>query len=264
MRKLSVIVIILLTVSLVSAQEIEEYEIPSVRPHDVAPAPDGSVWYTGQGSGEMGRLDPETGEVTLVPLGEGSRPHGVIVGPEGDAWVTDGGLNAIVRVDAETQEVSTYSLPEGTGYANLNTATFDGSGVLWFTGQSGIYGSFNPATEEMQVFDAPRGAGPYGITTTPLGRGVLRLLSRFLRRAHRHRDGRGDGARAPHPQPGRAPRLVGLTGAHLGGRVERGAGGGLRPRRRHLARVAAAWGQPGGVRGVCRRARRGLADRLRR
>lgn len=172
MQKLNVMMFIVFIVLLVGAQEIKEikeYEIPSSRPHDVAPAPDGSVWYTGQGSGDLGRLDLITSEVETIPLGEGSRPHGVIVGPEGNAWVTDGGLNAIVQVDAETEEVSAYPLPESTGYANLNTATFDGNGILWFTGQSGIYGSFDPATEEMQVYDAPRGSGPYGITTTPSG-----------------------------------------------------------------------------------------------
>src|SRR5687768_951413 len=33
---------------------------PGSHPHDVAPAPDGKVWYTAQGSGELGRLDPAT------------------------------------------------------------------------------------------------------------------------------------------------------------------------------------------------------------
>jgi len=138
-------------------------------PHDVAPAPDGTVWYTAQRSGELGRLDPATGETHHIPLGRGARPHGVIVGPDGNAWVTDGGLNAIVRVDAETEEVTVYPLPPERRSANLNTATFDGRGILWFTGQGGIYGRLDPATGEMQVFDAPRGPGPYGITTTPDG-----------------------------------------------------------------------------------------------
>ena len=65
--------------------------------------------------------------------------------------------------------VDVYPLPAGTGYANLSTAAFDGNGVLWFTGQSGIYGRFDPATEAMEVFFAPRGRGPYGITGTPDG-----------------------------------------------------------------------------------------------
>jgi virginiamycin B lyase len=153
-----------------SLPQVQEYPVPrGSRPHDVAPAPDGSIWYTAQGSGELGRLDPETGETVHIPLGTGSAPHGVIVGPDSAAWITDGGLNAIVRVDGETEEVTVYPLPADTGYANLNTAAFDGRGVLWFTGQSGIYGRLDPETGELEVFDAPRGRGPYGITTTPDG-----------------------------------------------------------------------------------------------
>lgn len=149
---------------------VQEYAVPDgSRPHDVAPAPDGTVWYTAQRLGELGRLDPDTGEIHHIALGQGSAPHGVIVGPDDAAWVTDGGLNAIVRVDPVTEAVTVYPLPTGTGYANLNTAAFDGNGVLWFTGQSGIYGRLNPETGEMEVFEAPRGRGPYGITSTPDG-----------------------------------------------------------------------------------------------
>jgi len=149
---------------------MESFEVPRrAHPHDVAPAADGGVWYTAQHQGVLGWLDPQTGEIEEVPLGDGSRPHGVIVGPDGDAWVTDGGLNAIVRVDGETREVETFPLPDYRGYANLNTATFDGEGILWFTGQSGIYGRLDPDSGDMEVFRAPRGPGPYGITTTPEG-----------------------------------------------------------------------------------------------
>lgn len=135
----------------------------------MAPAVDGGVWYTAQGSGELGYLDPATGDVRETALGAGSAPHGVIVGPDGAAWVTDGGLNAIVRVDETTLEVTTFPLPADRPGTNLNTAVFAPNGVLWFTGQSGVYGSLNPATGEMEVYDAPRGRGPYGITVTPTG-----------------------------------------------------------------------------------------------
>lgn len=82
---------------------------------------------------------------------------------------TDGGLNAIVRVDPITKNVTLYSLPEKIGNSNLNTASFDHMGILWFTGQSGIYGRLDPSTGKMEVFEAPRGSGPYGISTTPDG-----------------------------------------------------------------------------------------------
>jgi len=53
--------------------------------------------------------------------------------------------------------------------ANLNTAAFDGKGRIWFTGQTGIYGRLDPATGKMDVWDGPKGVGPYGITSTPSG-----------------------------------------------------------------------------------------------
>ena len=156
--------------SLAIAAEVRYYPVPKgSHPHDVAPGPDGTVWYTAQSKGELGRLDPKTGKTEHIALGMGSSPHGVIVGPDGAAWVTDSGQNAIVRVDPATKAVKLYPLPAGTAYANLNTAAFDKAGTLWYTGQSGYYGSVNPKTGEVRVWDAPRGRGAYGIAATPDG-----------------------------------------------------------------------------------------------
>jgi virginiamycin B lyase len=149
---------------------IQEYPVPAgSHPHDVAPAPDGTVWYTAQISGALGRLDPTTGQTHHIPLGSGSSPHGVIVGPDGAPWITDSGLNAIMRVDPQTEAVQKFPLPAASGYANLNTAVFAPTGVLWFTGQNGVYGRLDPSTGDIKVFEAPRGRGAYGITTTPDG-----------------------------------------------------------------------------------------------
>ena len=146
--------------------QIEEYPVPAgSHPHDVAPAPDGTIWYTGQNIGVLGRLDPVSGDIDEIPLGDGSAPHGVIIGPDGAAWVTDGGLNAIVRVDENTSAVDVYPLPGGD--VNLNTAVFDHDGILWFTGQGGVFGRLDPASPEPAMFEAPDGRGPYGITVTP-------------------------------------------------------------------------------------------------
>ena len=138
-------------------------------PHDVAPALDGGVWYSGQHDGTLGHLFPPTGEVRRIRLGEGSAPHGVITDAEGTPWLTDSGLDAIVRVDPGTERVDVFRLPPGRPAANLNTAVFDPAGTLWFTGQNGVYGRLEPGTGEIEVFDAPRGPGPYGIAVTPGG-----------------------------------------------------------------------------------------------
>jgi virginiamycin B lyase len=176
MRTLAALVLLLvLGVSAMPAAgqpAVQEYSVPSgSHPHDVAPAVDGGVWFTAQAAGYLGWLDPGTGEVRQIALGPRSAPHGVIVGPDGAAWVTDGGQNAIVRVDPLTSEVRLFPLPGRN--ANLNTATFDRTGNLWFTGQSGVYGRVNPGSGEVVQFDAPRGPGPYGITATPDGSRVF-------------------------------------------------------------------------------------------
>ena len=153
-----------------AALSVREYPVPAgSRPHDVAPARDGGVWYTAQGSGELGWLDPKTGRTRHIALGEGSAPHGVIVGPDGAPWITDGGLNAIVRVDPKTRRVRRFPLPASSGYANLNTAVFDRRGILWFTGQSGIYGRLDPKAGRSLVFRAPRGEGRTASRRPPTG-----------------------------------------------------------------------------------------------
>ncbi|MDB5873604.1 MAG: Twin-arginine translocation pathway signal [Ramlibacter sp.] len=137
--------------------------------HDLAPAPDGGVWFTAQASGHLGWFDPKTGRTELIALGTGSAPHGVIQGPDKAAWVTDGGQNAIVRVGWPDRKVHAFRLPTGTPNTNLNTPAFDGDGDLWFTGQNGYVGKVAVKTGQVSVKEAPRGPGPYGICATPSG-----------------------------------------------------------------------------------------------
>ena len=92
--------------------------------HDVAPAPDAGVWFTGQASGHLGWFQPSSGRTDLIALGRGSSPHGVVQGPDKAAWITDGGQNAIVRVGWPDRQVKVFPLPAGTPWANLNTCAF--------------------------------------------------------------------------------------------------------------------------------------------
>jgi virginiamycin B lyase len=163
---------VLLSTAAHAEVSVQEYTIPRGHGiHDVwaVDEPGGPVWFSAQRSGHLGILDPKSGTVQFVALGRGAAPHGVIEGPDGAAWLTDGGQNAIARVDPRTRAVRLWKLPQSASYANLNTATFDGAGIHWFTGQSGIYGRLDLKSGEMKVFDAPRGVGPYGMHSTPQG-----------------------------------------------------------------------------------------------
>jgi virginiamycin B lyase len=186
--------------------ELVEFDVaPGSRPHDVAPAPDGTVWYTGQSNGTLGLLDPVSGTVIAeVDLGQGSAPHGVIVGADGAAWVTDSGRNEIQRVDGGSHEITRYPLPGRN--VNLNTAAFDGGGRLWFTGQGGAYGSVDPASGEVDVFEAPRGRGPYGIAATPSGEvWFVSLAGNYLARIE---SGTGEAEIVDVPTAGQNARRV--------------------------------------------------------
>src|SRR4029078_9525109 len=170
---------------------IRTYNVrPGSGSRDVACNADGTVWFCGQRDGTLNLLDPRDGGLKVVALGQGAAPHGVIVGPDGAAWVTEGGQNSIARVDPKDHKVQLWKLNGGPSYANLHTLGFDKQGPLWFTGEvgasgtvwivdrrgtlwfsgeAGAIGRFEPKSEKMQVWDAPRGYGPYGIALTPQG-----------------------------------------------------------------------------------------------
>src|SRR5688572_8118691 len=90
MKTLMLVLALLVGGSATHAGEVKYYDVPKgAHPHDVAadPKADGPVWYTAQHQGALGRLDPSTGKVEHIPLGEGSRPHGAI-GPDDHAMRT--------------------------------------------------------------------------------------------------------------------------------------------------------------------------------
>ncbi|HEX2566966.1 MAG TPA: lyase [Burkholderiales bacterium] len=180
MRRFAPLLFLLVPLAGKAEVALQEYPIPrGLFAHDVwaDPAPGGPVYFSAQSGGRLGILDPKSGKVESVALGSGSSPHGVLQGADGAVWLTDGGQNALVRVDPKTRAVKAWPLPKDSGYANLNTAAFDGKGLLWFTGQSGIYGRLDPASGKLKVFDAPRGRGPYGIQSTPQGTAYFASLA---------------------------------------------------------------------------------------
>jgi virginiamycin B lyase len=189
------------------AAQVSYYKVPDgAHPHDVAPAPDGTVWYTAQAQGALGILDPKTRKVEQISLGPNAAPHGVIVGPDRAAWITDGGQNAIARFDPATRAVRLFPLPKEFDNANLNTATFDRKGILWFTGQNGVYGRVDPATGKVEAWKAPKGPGPYGITTTP--KGEVWYASLAGDHIAKIDTVSGDAIMVPPPKPGVGPRRI--------------------------------------------------------
>jgi streptogramin lyase len=147
--------------------QIKEYEVPTPRsrPHDPALAPDGSLWYTGQGANKLGRLDPKTGEFKEFPLKTpNSGPHGLVADKEGNIWFTAISGGYVGKLDPKTSAITEYHAPQGADI-DPHTPVFDHNGILWFTNEETNYiGRLDPSTGKMTLAKSPTAhAVPYGI-----------------------------------------------------------------------------------------------------
>jgi virginiamycin B lyase len=146
---------------------IKEYEVPTPksRPHDPARAPDGALWYTGQGANKLGRLDPNTGAFKEYPLKTpNSGPHGLVADQQGNIWFTAISAGYVGKLDPKTGAVQEYR-PSDKSEIDPHTPVFDHDGVLWFTNEDTNYvGRLDPASGKMTLAKSPTPhAVPYGI-----------------------------------------------------------------------------------------------------
>lgn len=147
--------------------QIKEYDVPTPksRPHDPAVAPDGSLWYTGQGANKVGRLDPKTWEFKEYPLKTAnSGAHGLVADKDGNIWFTAIAGGYIGKLSPKTGEIAEYRPSEGTKI-DPHTPVFDHNGILWFTNEETDYiGRLDPQSGKMTLTKLPTAhAVPYGI-----------------------------------------------------------------------------------------------------
>jgi len=146
---------------------IQEYEVPTPksRPHDPAVAPDGALWYTGQGANKLGRLDPKTGEFKEYPLKTpNSGPHGLVADKDGNIWFTAIAGGYVGKLNPKTGEIGEYRPYDGREI-DPHTPVFDHDGILWFTNEDSNYiGRLDPKTGKMVLTKVPTAhAVPYGV-----------------------------------------------------------------------------------------------------
>jgi virginiamycin B lyase len=149
---------------------IREYTVPTPnsRPHDPAVAPDGSLWFTGQGANKIGRINPTTGAFKEYPLKTAnSGPHGLVADRQGNIWFTAISGGYVGKLDPKTGEIQEYRPSDGREI-DPHTPVFDHSGMLWFTNEETNYiGQLDPVTGKMELKPVPTPhAVPYGIVAT--------------------------------------------------------------------------------------------------
>jgi virginiamycin B lyase len=134
------------------------------RARDPVEAPDGMVWWVGQRSNTIGKLDPASGQMREWLLPARTLPHSVNVDAQGSIWYLGNGNGTIGRFDPATGAATEYRMPDPNA-RDPHTGEFDRNGIFWFTlQQSNMIGRFDPRTGETRLVTTgtPR-ARPYGI-----------------------------------------------------------------------------------------------------
>src|SRR5512134_1372299 len=145
--------------------------IPGSRPHDPLATRDGAIWYTGQMTNRLGRVDPKTGQVKEYPLkSPATGPHGLVEDRDGNIFYTGNHQALIGKLDPRTVEVTEYRMPDPNA-KDPHSLAFAPDGMLYFTlQQSNMVGRLDPKNGEIRLVTAPTPRSrPYGIMVNAKG-----------------------------------------------------------------------------------------------
>lgn len=110
------------------------YELPSgTRAVGVAANPAGKIWFTDISMPAIGRLDPETGNVTLWGIDGGIQPLKLQY-QHGSVWFVDREKDAIGRLDRDANQIAMYYLNVDSHPVDLEVAD---DGTVWFVCERG-------------------------------------------------------------------------------------------------------------------------------
>lgn len=146
-------------------------------PHTIRIDKEGIAWFTIAGSEMLGRLDPISGESTVIRLPYavsrsvigGTWPYGIDIHPkDGSVWYGRLFADKVGRIDPKTLEVIEFESPV-RGPRRMH---FDKNGVLWVTGYSeGMLARIQPTEEgfDAKVYPMPEFAEGYRPAPYALG-----------------------------------------------------------------------------------------------
>lgn len=152
--------------------DIKEWLVPykDSRPRDPFAESRDSVWFVGQKTSYLARLDAKTGAMEKVDLPDGAGPHNLIVDDAGIVWYAGNLKGYIGRFDPQTKEIEKIAMPD-PAVRDPHTLIADAKGLIWFTAQgSNVLGRLDPKTRKVDIIPVatPR-ARPYGVKIAPDG-----------------------------------------------------------------------------------------------
>jgi len=159
---------------------IKQWDVPTIgsRPHDPLASKDGAIWWTGQLSNKLGRVDLKTGAIREYTLkSPHTGPHGLVEDRDGNIWFTGNHGALIGKLDPKSGLTTEYKIPDPK-VKDPHSLSFAPDGVLWFTAQqSNTVGRLDPKTGEFKLITMPTPRSrPYGILVSPKGVPTLCLF----------------------------------------------------------------------------------------
>jgi virginiamycin B lyase len=145
--------------------------IPGSRPHDPLATRDGAIWYTGQMTNRLGRVDPKSGQIREYPLkSPATGPHGLTEDKDGNIFFTGNHHALVGKLDPRTGAVTEYRMPDPKA-TDPHSLSFAQDGMLFFTlQQSNMIGRLDPRSGEIRLVTAPTPRSrPYGILVNSKG-----------------------------------------------------------------------------------------------
>jgi len=152
---------------------IKLWDVPTIgsRPHDPAATKDGAIWWSGQLSNKLGRVDLKNGSIREYTLkSPHTGPHGLVEDKDCNIWFTGNHAALIGKLDPKTGVVTEYKIPDPK-VKDPHSLSFAPDGILWFTAQqSNTVGRLDPKTGDFKLISMlnPR-SRPYGILVSPKG-----------------------------------------------------------------------------------------------
>jgi virginiamycin B lyase len=105
---------------------------PATEVTDLTYGPDGRLWFTAEDAGQIGRMNPASGAVTIFTHPQVRVPNEIIPGPGGDLWFTVRLGGRLGRMDPATGSIVTYQDPTDTVEGPIGLAE-GGDGNIWYT-----------------------------------------------------------------------------------------------------------------------------------
>lgn len=114
---------------------------------------DGLVWFTESGSGKLGALDPDTGEVRYASTGPLASPEALLDDGEGNIWITEHAGSALVKYSVLLD--SADRVPVDNPDALPFGMAADARGNIWFAEHVvdyiGVHDPHGGGTDEVPV-----------------------------------------------------------------------------------------------------------------